>query len=156
MKTIIYSAIAVAFITSHAFAGEVYKYTDEKGNIIYSNKKPKNTKTETLNIKKSNNIDTKSENNRAKEQFFQQQRTNEKTRLYNEAKTKRMKKIQQEATNKPKPLSVKEAKAQLEKAKVIRAGDMFPLPNGGSRYSQQYQDRVKQAEQALEAVEKGL
>lgn len=151
---LIYSIIFLLFITGHAFAGEVYKYTDANGKVIYSNKKPNNTEVETLNIQQSNSINTQSKNNKAKEQFFRQQRADEQRQQYRKAEAKkRQQAAQKKAASKTK-LSVKQAQKLLEEAKTIQSGDMFPLPNGGSRYSEQYQNRIKEAEQALEEAKK--
>ena len=64
MKKKLILSVLFGFLTTLSFAADVYKYTDEKGNIYYSDKKPSNKingdKLKKITISESDHLNPKS------------------------------------------------------------------------------------------------
>lgn len=143
MKVII-SAMLCLVLAPVCFAS-VYKYIDADGNTVYSDKKPDDVteKVEELNVRDSytNSMESiKPESGNSP--VFDEIRANQETR---ETLEQSRRKAKQEVQK-----QVSEAEIALEEAKQVRSGDMFPIPSGGVRYSQQYMERIEAAQKKLD------
>lgn len=137
-------------ISPFSIAG-VYKYVDADGNTVYTDTKPKEEQAniEKLNVKdaytNSMAAPAASSGSGGKDVFkdIQEQQAQETT--YAESKRQAKKEAEK---------SVDDAQKQLDDAKTVKTGDMFPNPGGGIRYTQQYLQRIEAAQRKLDDAQK--
>lgn len=147
------SAVICAFLLTPVVMAGVYKYVDENGNTIYTDKKPDvaEDKVEKLNVKNSytNTMApppslTDSEDGGGN--ALRQIQTQQKAAMTLEETKRQAKRDAKHA--------VTDAQKALDDAKVIQAGDMFPTSIGGMRYTEQYLQRIEAAQSSLDAAHK--
>lgn len=137
--------LLLSLIACTVMASEVYKYKDSSGNVIYSDSKPETGEVDTITITPaSNTYQSDNENQQAQDALLEQQQQKSAEQQANKTNHKSQKEQLRQA--------VKKAEKALKNAKVVREGDMFPIPSGGVRYSDQYKNRVSAAEAALKSA----
>lgn len=137
MKTaIFFSLLLTATLPMHA--EEIYQITDEHGRKTYTNVAPQQPKGNVEKVKLRNTNIRESQSLKALEDnpLDAQQGTEIHQRLKQDA---------QQAQS-----AVEQAEHALEQARELRAGDYFNIPGKGLRYTEQYHERIKHAEQQLE------
>lgn len=136
MKTaIFFSLLLIATLPLHA--EEIYQITDEHGRKTYTNVAPQQPKGTVQKVKLSNtNIRETHADKPAENDNLEMQQ--------NEDLERRLQQNQRQAKN-----AVTQAETALEEARELRAGDYFNIPGKGLRYTEQYHERIKEAEQQL-------
>ncbi len=131
-------------------AAEVYRSTDEHGNTVYSGQPPgeQEDTRETIVLPPGPS---------ATERERALQRAREQKQIADSLERKRTKK-QQNERNELESLrnAVKQAEAELIKAKEVGPGDRKGTAGGGSRFTQSYISRVETAEKKLEEAKEAL
>ncbi len=150
------SVLIFALMLAPVTMAGVYKYVDEHGNTVYTDKKPDNApdNIEKLNVKDSytNTMQapvkqsSKAASSEGESDVFKQIQNQQKAQA-SLAESKRQAK-------KDAKHSINAAQKALDESKVIRNGDMFPNKNGGMRYTQQYLERIEAAQTKLNAAQK--
>ncbi len=135
---------------SGAWAQQVYKSVDEQGKVIFSDKPPADAKSVTpVEIKPGpSEADVRAATQRAR---AMEQAAGEMGRTRKEAGSSSGEGGATDAKG-----ALKEAERRLEEAKEIGPGDRKGTAAGGSRLSEDYRQRVEEAEAAVEAARKRL
>ncbi len=128
-------------------SADIYEIIDANGHKTYTDKPPLNKpdamplslKPETGNSWSNDSIQE------GNEEYYEELNAEEELTNNAEAtKTEETNAQQEKAV-----ISVEEAEIALEEAKEIKAGDYLPNLNQGIHNTQEYQDRVNKAEEAL-------
>ena len=135
---------------SFAAQAQIYQYKDTDGTIIYSDIAPANQKTDALIIKTPIP---------ANQYFHENSNQNDFNKIHKDISSKHQQhlKRQQQKTNikKQRLKTIKNANQALKQAKIIQSGDILPNAHGGSRRTDQYKNRIQQAEQNLNNAKRG-
>jgi hypothetical protein len=137
-------------LSSSAFSGMVYKYTDAKGNISYSDREPNHGENaESIDIPQpANQFDSQSGNHKAANEQLDATLAQEAKDSANAESTANYQQAMQQR--------LKDAEQALEDSRTIRAGDMLPLPNGATRHSDAYKSRINSAQEQVDQARKAL
>ena len=143
--------ILLTLISPVALAA-IYETTDAEGHKSYSDKPPLNqsdAKTKEVAPMTENTWET-NPSQTSDDQFYR----GLKARQEQEQKAQKEMADQQEAEQQRQAKAEADAKKALEDAKEVKAGDFYKNPNGeGLRYTQEYRDRVKNAEENLKKAQ---
>ncbi len=126
---------------------EIYKYSDEHGNVVLTDTPPaQNADAESVDIQSldGNTVNLSTSQHRKNDKYYDQR---DQRQAKEEAQNAREANLAQQ--QQARKGAVRKAELDLEEAKEIKSGDMMPLPSGGIRYTDQYKQRVKNAEDAL-------
>lgn len=138
--------LAIAFLTLLSFSfvanAEIYQITDEKGNKVFTNIEPKNSKGKTVQKVELKQTNTTLSDGIAEDDYLQQRQKDRQE--YDEQLTK----FEQQRSEARR--SVSDAERNLEQARELQPGDYFNIPGKGMRYKDSYHERVKLAEEQLQ------
>lgn len=142
--------ITLCLAGAAAWAQEVYKAVDDQGKVVFSDKPPADAKSVTPVKIRPGPSEADVQEARARERALE--------KAASEAGKSRADAKQQ--TEAPEVLDPKaalaEAERRLDEARQVGPGDRKGTAGGGSRLSEQYRQRVKEAEAAVDAARQRL